>query len=106
MAKLTSVGGGGGIPHVRRHWTGKMAIALLAVGALLYAFLHVRMVKRAAYDDHQFLVSTNSRLTREVQDLTREMNDWKIKAQAAESSRAKSATTSRRKSPKSMREDF
>jgi len=106
MAKLTLVGGGGRTPHATGYWKGKMAIVLLAAGALLYAFLDMRLVKRAAYDNQQSLVSANSRLAREVQDLTREMDDWKKRAQAAESAPAKSATISHRKSPKSMSEDF
>jgi hypothetical protein len=107
MAKLTVMSTG--VPPRRRYWFGKTAIALLTVGcvvALLYSFIHLRTVERRAYDDHNSLVSANSRLARDVQDLTREVSVWKARAATAESDHARSAVRSHREPTKTITQGF
>lgn len=108
MRKLT-VMTARGIPPKRRQWFAKTATALLTVGGVvapLYSFFHLRTVTRTAYNDHNSLVSANLRLTRDVQELAREISVWKTRAATAESDNARAASLTRRKSVKTASQEF
>jgi len=98
-----------GIPAARKHWIETSTIVLLVwLGQILlfYGFPYLRSVTRAVYMDHQAFVSANSQRTKELQNLNREVNAWKIRALAAENSRAKSAARVQHDSPNRMTREF
>jgi hypothetical protein len=108
MAKLTAISTGGAPPKRLRRF-GKMAIALLTVGGLfsqLYNFIHLRTVTRTAFSELNSLVSANSQLTRDVQELTRRISVRETRAATAESDRARSAALTHGKSIKTMTQEF
>jgi hypothetical protein len=86
-----------GVPPMRHHWeTTKISLmALASLIAVFYGFIYLRTVVSIVYNEHQSAISEHSRLTKDVQNLTRELSTWKT-SRAAENHRAKSTSISGR----------